>query len=486
MKNVAFHNLGCKVNSYEMDFVQQILREKGYNVVAFWEKADIYIINTCTVTNIADRKSRQMLHRARAMNPDAVVVAMGCYVQTGQEEALKDACIDLAIGNNRKKDIVRILEEYLEERDRRQKGLQQEEASRDKTPQDKVFQDNPTQDKVFQDKTLGGSTVIDIGHTYEYEEMQLKKTAEHTRAYIKIQDGCNQFCSYCIIPYARGRVRSRRREDILREIRGMIEAGYREVVLTGIHISSYGIDLAEGEQVSRGDYRGHSGLIELVEELQRLEGLARIRLGSLEPRIVTEEFASRLAACDKVCPHFHLSLQSGCDATLKRMNRHYTTGEYFRSVEQLRRAFEHPAITTDVIVRFPGETEEEFEVCRQFLEQVDFYEMHIFKYSRRRGTVADRMPGQLPDAVKTKRSALLQQLEKERSRAFRSRYIGQDVEVLFEESKEMDKGLCQVGYTREYVRVALPMKDSLQGRLERVRISGYLTDEVLLAEALQL
>lgn len=466
MKNVAFHNLGCKVNSYEMDFVQQILREKGYNVVAFWEKADIYIINTCTVTNIADRKSRQMLHRARAMNPEAVVVALGCYVQTGQEEALRDGCIDLAIGNNRKKDIVRILEEYLEERDRRRKGLHKEETPRD--------------------KTLGGSTIIDIGSTHEYEEMQLKKTAEHTRAYIKIQDGCNQFCSYCIIPYARGRVRSRRREDILREIRGIVKAGYREVVLTGIHISSYGIDQAEGERLSPGDYQGQSRLIELVEELQRLEGLARIRLGSLEPRIVTEEFASRLAACDKVCPHFHLSLQSGCDATLKRMNRHYTTGEYFQSVERLRGAFDHPAITTDVIVGFPGETEEEFNICRQFLERVDFYEMHIFKYSRRRGTVADRMPGQLTDAVKTQRSALLQQLEKERSKAFRGRYIGQDVEVLFEESRELAGELCRVGYTGDYVRVALPGTSSLQGRLERVKVRGFLTDEVLLAEALQL
>lgn len=461
MKNVAFHNLGCKVNSYEMDFVQQILREKGYNVVPFWKKADIYIINTCTVTNIADRKSRQMLHRARAMNPDALVVAMGCYVQTGQEEALKDDCIDLAIGNNRKKDIARILEEYLERRDNR-KGSQKEE--------------------IPQDKTLGGSTVIDIGHAREYEEMQLRKTAEHTRAYIKIQDGCNQFCSYCIIPYARGRVRSRKREDILREIRGMVEEGYREVVLTGIHISSYGIDMAEEEQ----DYQGRSGLIDLVEEIQQLEGLARIRLGSLEPRIVTEEFASRLAACDKVCPHFHLSLQSGCDATLKRMNRHYTTGEYFQSVEHLRRAFVRPAITTDVIVGFPGETEEEFETCRQFLERVDFYEMHIFKYSRRRGTVADRMPGQLTDAVKTNRSTLLQQLEKEQSRAFRGKYIGQDVEVLFEESKEMAGSLYQIGYTRDYVRVALPETKSLQGRLKQVKIQGFLSDEVLLAEALQL
>ena len=466
MKNVAFHNLGCKVNSYEMDFVQQILREKGYSIVPFGEKADIYIINTCTVTNIADRKSRQMLHRARALNPDALVVAMGCYVQTGQEEALRDDCIDLAIGNNRKRDIVRILEEYLAERDRRKK--------------------DPRQEEMPQDKTLGGSTVIDINHTHEYEEMQLTKAAEHTRAYIKIQDGCNQFCSYCVIPYARGRVRSRRREDILREIRGMVEEGYREVVLTGIHIISYRIHQAQGGTASRGDYQGRSGLIELVEELQRLEGLARIRLGSLEPRIVTEEFASRLAACDKVCPHFHLSLQSGCDATLKRMNRHYTTGEYFQSVGHLRRAFDCPAITTDVIVGFPGETEEEFETCRQFLERINFYEMHIFKYSRRAGTVADRMPDQLTAAVKTRRSALLQQLEKEQSRAFRSRYIGRNVEVLFEEFKEIAGDLWQVGYTRDYVRVALPGTKSLQGRLGQVRIRGFLTDEVLLAEALQL
>lgn len=463
MKNVAFHNLGCKVNSYEMDYVQQILLEKGYNVVPFEEKADIYIVNTCTVTNVADRKSRQMLHRARALNPQALVVALGCYVQTDREGVLKDPCIDLAIGNNRKKDIVRILEEYLEARDR----WQQEDTAAGAS-----------------DKTLGGSTIIDMDHTHEYEEMQLKKTAEHTRAYIKIQDGCNQFCSYCIIPYARGRVRSRRREDVLEEIRGMAAAGYREVVLTGIHISSYGIDLADGNEAFRGDYLGQSRLIELVEEIQQLSGLDRIRLGSLEPRIVTEDFASRLAACDKVCPHFHLSLQSGSDSVLKRMNRHYTSGEYFQSVETLRRFFDHPAITTDVIVGFPGETEEEFEECRRFLEQVGFYEMHIFKYSRRRGTVADRMPGQLTDAAKTHRSSLLQQLEREQSRNFRSRYIGQDVEVLFEESREMPAGLCWIGHTADYIRVALPGDADLRGRLERVRIRGFLTDEIMLADVL--
>lgn len=454
MKKIAFHNLGCKVNSYEMDFVQQIMKEKGYAVVPFEEKADIYIINTCTVTNIADRKSRQMIHRARTLNPQAVVVAMGCYVQTGREEALRDEGIDLAVGNNRKKDIARILEEYLQERE-----------------------------QARADKTLGGSTIIDIAHTREYEEMQLKETAEHTRAYVKIQDGCNQFCSYCIIPYARGRVRSRRREDILREVRGLAAAGYREVVLTGIHISSYGMDLNEDQNAGN---RRQSDLAELVEELQRLEGLERIRLGSLEPRIVTGDFVSRLAACGKLCPHFHLSLQSGCDATLKRMNRRYTTGEYLYSVQLLRNAFDRPAITTDVIVGFPGETEEDFETCRRFLERVEFYEMHIFKYSRRRGTAADRMPDQLPDAVKSRRSAVLQQLEIIQSRAFRSKYIGQDVEVLFEEARETETGLCQVGYTRDYIRVALPGEVPLQGSLRRVRVTGFLNDEVLLAEPSQL
>lgn len=457
MKKIAFHNLGCKVNSYEMDYVQQILREKGYNIVPFEEKADIYIINTCTVTNIADRKSRQMLHRARALNPQAVVVAMGCYVQTGQEETLRDEGIDLAVGNNRKKDIVSILEEYL-----------------------RVREDGQA------DKTLGGSTIVDIGCTHEYEEMQLRETAEHTRAYVKIQDGCNQFCSYCIIPYARGRVRSRRREDVLEEIRGMAAAGYREVVLTGIHISSYGIDLADGNETFRGDYRGQSRLIELVEEIQRQPGLDRIRLGSLEPRIVTEDFAARLAACDKVCPHFHLSLQSGCDSVLKRMNRQYTSGEYFQSVEFLRKFFNHPAITTDVIVGFPGETEEEFEECRRFLERVGFYEMHIFKYSRRKGTAADRMAAQLTDAIKTRRSNLLQQLEREQSKAFRGRYIGQSAEVLFEEVKELDAGPCRIGHTADYIRVALPGETDLRGRLERVRIRGFLTDEILLADEVQL
>jgi len=295
MKNVALHNLGCKTNAYEMDVMQQKLQEKGYTIVPFDTEADIYIINTCTVTNIADRKSRQMLHRAKKKNPEAVVVAVGCYVQTGKEDVEKDSAIDLAVGNNRKKDLVEILETFLEQRDLK---------------------------KV--DKTLNDTSVIDINCTNEYEEMTLEQTAEHTRAYIKIQDGCNQFCSYCIIPYARGRVRSRKEEDILKEIRGLADNGYKEIVLTGIHISSYGIDLEDRTE----HYQGQDYLITLVEKIHEIPGIERIRLGSLEPRIITEDTAKRLAALPKVCPHFHLSLQSGCDETLKRMNRHYTAGEY--------------------------------------------------------------------------------------------------------------------------------------------------------------
>lgn len=442
MENVALYNLGCKVNSYEMEVMRQMFREKGYRIVSFDEKADIYIVNTCTVTNIADRKSRQMLHRARQLNPDAVVVAVGCYVQTGREAVEKDPTVDLAVGNNRKKDIVAILEAYLRER---------------------------------KDKTLGGATILDIARTYEYEEMQLKGTAEHTRAYIKIQDGCNQFCSYCAIPYARGRVRSRRQEDILREIRGLAEAGYREAVLTGIHISSYGID-----------FNGSSRLVELVEGIGEIPGLDRIRLGSLEPRIVTPETAKRLAAIPQLCPHFHLSLQSGCDATLKRMNRRYTTGEYYKSVEALREAFHEPAITTDVIVGFPGETEEEFARTKEFLEKVRFYEMHVFKYSRRAGTAAASMPDQVPEPMKAQRSGQLLDMEKQQSEAFRRRYIGRTVEVLLEEERRMEGRTYCIGHTKDYVKVAVDTterteKDGIAiNGLAEVRVRGFLTDEILM------
>lgn len=440
MKSVALHNLGCKVNAYEMDFMQQMLQEKGYKIVPFDEAADIYIVNTCTVTNIADRKSRQMLHRAKKKNPDAVVVAVGCYVQTGQETLEKDGAVDLAVGNNRKKDLVEILEAYLESRG----GAE-------------PMQPAPVID------------TIDIAHA-PYEEMTLKTTAEHTRAYIKIQDGCNQFCSYCIIPYARGRIRSRREEDILREARGMAKAGYQEVVLTGIHISSYGVD------------RGGSELARLLVKLSEMEGIERIRLGSLEPGIVTEEFAAHICALPKVCPHFHLSLQSGSDAVLRRMNRRYNTEGYFAAVERLRKYFVNPAITTDVIVGFPGETEEEFALTEDFLRRVGFYEMHIFKYSRRQGTRAAAMEGQLTEAEKAARSDRLMKLEREMSLAYRETFLGKTEAVLFEELMEKDGKAYWVGHTTRYLKAAREAEpgEGLQNRIVSGRLVSFLEDDILL------
>lgn len=445
MKSVAIHNLGCKVNGYEMDFMQQKLQEKGYKVVPFDKKADIYIINTCTVTNIADRKSRQMLHRAKKMNPDAVVVAVGCYVQTGREEALKDLSIDLAIGNNRKKDLISILEEYLAEREK---------------------------DGELKDKTLGGKTIIDIGHTSEYEDMRLTRTAEHTRAFIKVQDGCNQFCSYCIIPYARGRIRSRSMEEVLEEIRGLAQSGYKEVVLTGIHLSSYG--MTEGNDFSK------SRLLLLIQAVQEIPGIERIRLGSLEPRIITEEFAKGISECSKICPHFHLSLQSGCDRVLKRMNRKYSTEEYYDKVCILRRYFNNPAVTTDVIVGFPGETEEEFEETKDFLQKTGFYEMHIFKYSKRKGTPAAVMEGQVPEAVKALRSNELLELEKQMSGRYREAFLHKETEVLFEEEKVIGGRKCQIGHTREYIRAAFETGQNLSGQILTGELTEFLEPDILL------
>ena len=489
MKTIAFHNLGCKVNSYELDVMQQIMREKGFEIVPFDQKADIYVINTCTVTNIADRKSRQMLHRAKQKNPEAVVVAVGCYVQTDLEGALKDPAIDLVIGNNRKKDIAQILEEYLS-------ALSTGETSDGACGACLA-------DGLAPDKTLGGTTVLDIAHEKAYEEMQLKTTAEHTRAYVKIQDGCNQFCSYCAIPLARGRVRSRKEEDILREIRGIVDAGYLEIVLTGIHVSSYGIDFARenakaasketadasaqgGSAPTARDYRGETHLFDLIEKIHEVPGLKRIRVSSMEPRIVTPETAKRLAALPKVCPHFHLSLQSGCDATLKRMNRHYTAQQYLESVQALRDAYAPrvPAITTDVIVGFPGETEEEFETTKAFLQKVGFYEMHVFKYSKRKGTRAAVMPDQVSDPVKSERSDVLLALEREQSIAFRKNKLGQTAEVLFEEEKTIGGKPYLLGHTMDYVKVALPIIKSAEqpksGELVPMTLQEFLTEEILL------
>ena len=423
---VALHNLGCKVNGYETEAMHQMLEKNGYEIVDFAPGADVYIINTCTVTNIADRKSRQMLHRARKMNPQALVVAAGCYVQAGAEKLEKDDAIDVIIGNNKKKDLLKILEQYRK-----------------------------TGEKSH--------NLIDINHTKEYEEMTISRTTEHTRAYIKVQDGCNQFCSYCIIPYARGRVRSRRKEDVVSEVRTLAESGYKEVVLTGIHLSSYGLDLDQGED-----------LLSLICAVHEVEGICRIRLGSLEPRIITEEFVKTIASLPKMCPHFHLSLQSGCDETLRRMNRRYTTQEYYEKCQLLRQYFDHPALTTDVIVGFPQESEEEFEKSMAFVDKVDFYETHIFKYSRREGTKAAAMEGQVPEQIKNARSARLIALGRRKQQAYEERLMGTCVEVLMEEAVEREDGIYQVGHTKEYVKVGQKTTENLANQLINVEIENRL------------
>lgn len=434
MKKAALHNLGCKVNAYETEAMQHLLEEAGYEIVPFTQKADVYVINTCSVTNMADRKSRQMLHKAKKNNPDSIVVAAGCYVQTSEKEVLNDLSVDIVIGNDRKHDLVRLLEEY-------------------------------SLDSV-------NDTVDDINDgKHDFEELFIDQTKEHTRAFIKVQDGCNQFCSYCIIPYARGRVRSRRFENVIAEVERLAANGFKEVVLTGIHLSSYGVDFEEA-----------TGLLELIQAVNAVKGIERIRLGSLEPKIVTEHFASGLSKLDKICPHFHLSLQSGCDATLKRMNRKYTTKEYERGCELLRKYFVHPAITTDVIVGFPGETEEEFEQTKAYLEHIHFYEMHIFKYSKRKGTRAAVMPDQIDEQIKAARSEKLIALGHDMSKEFRKFYIGKNEEVLFEEKAVIGDKEYFVGYTKEYVKVAKETAENLENQIVSGRISGMLTDEILLFE----
>ena len=425
MKKVALHNLGCKVNSYETEAMQEMLEKAGYEIVPFREGADIYIINTCTVTNIADRKSRQMLHRARKMNPDAVVVAAGCYVQTQAGKEAQDPCIDIVLGNNKKKDIVTVLKEY----EREKAGMLED--------------------------------VEDISRAKEYEPLNLTRTGDHTRAYIKVQDGCNQFCTYCIIPYARGRVRSRDMRDVAEEVRRLAGNGYREVVLTGIHLSSYGID-----------FDGQRHLLDLIRAVHETDGIMRIRLGSLEPGIVTDEFAKELAALPKLCPHFHLSLQSGCDATLKRMNRRYTSAEYYEKCMILRKYFDAPALTTDVIVGFPGETEEEFRESFDFVDKINFYETHIFKYSRREGTKAAAMEDQVDEQTKAKRSALMIELGERKQEAYERSFIGKEVEVLVEEDVVIGGRSVQTGYTKEYIKIALDTKENLRNCIVNVQIDN--------------
>ena len=432
-KKAALHNLGCKVNAYETESMQQMLEQAGYEIVPFAPGADIYIINTCTVTNIADRKSRQMLHKAKKMNPEAIVVAAGCYVESEKHSGGKvDEAIDIVIGNNCKKDLIEILEAYEEGK--------------------------------------CSEAVIDINHTKEYENLSLTKTAEHTRAYVKVQDGCNQFCSYCIIPYTRGRVRSRNLQDIYEEAIRLAEAGYREVVLTGIHLSSYGVDL-EGET-----------LLTLIEKIHEVEGIERIRLGSLEPRIMSEEFVAAIAKLPKVCPHFHLSLQSGCNETLKRMNRKYTAEEYYEVCERLRKYFDEPALTTDVIVGFAGETEEEFAECKAFLEKIEFFETHVFKFSIRKGTKAAKMENQVSDQIKTKRSNELLALHAVNSVKYLEKHFGKELEVLMEEEMTIDGENYFVGHTKEYIRVAVKSEEDLTNRFVIVKSEGILKDQILLGK----
>ena len=447
MKKAALHNLGCKVNAYETEAMQEMLERAGYEIVPFKEGADVYVINTCTVTNIADRKSRQMLHRARKLNPDAVVVAAGCYVQA-QDGKEVDPCIDIVIGNNHKKDLVRILGEYEEERAKRREDELRE-------------RDGENENGCGTGGRHAAYEVEDINRTKEYEALHLTRTGEHTRAYIKVQDGCNQFCTYCIIPYARGRVRSRNLQDVEQEVRALAANGYREIVLTGIHLSSYGID-----------FDGKRHLLDLIRTVHEVEGIMRIRLGSLEPGIVTEEFARELASMPKICPHFHLSLQSGCDATLKRMNRRYTSGEYYERCRILRKYFDAPALTTDVIVGFPGETEEEFRESLDFVDKVDFYETHIFKYSRREGTKAASMQDQVDEQTKTKRSAIMIALGEKKRKAYERGFIGKEVEVLVEEDAVIGGKPVQTGHTKEYIKIALDTKENLRNCIVNVQIDN--------------
>ena len=434
MKKAALHNLGCKVNAYETEAMQKMLEDAGYEIVPFSDVADVYVINTCSVTNMADRKSRQMLHKAKHKNENAIVVATGCYVQTKEEEALKDLAIDIVIGNNKKHELIDRINAF--------------------------------------EKNGENADVIDINdNKQEFEELFIEETAEHTRAFIKVQDGCNQFCSYCIIPYARGRVRSRKISNVIEEVKRLAANGFKEVVLTGIHLSSYGIDCEDS-------------LLNLIKEVHKIDGISRIRLGSLEPKIITEEFVKELSKLPKICPHFHLSLQSGCDETLKRMNRKYTTSEYENGCNILRKYFDHPAITTDVIVGFPGETEEEFNNTKEFLERIHFYEMHIFKYSKRQGTRAATMENQVPEEIKTKRSAQLISLGNKMSKEFRDYYLGQEQEVLFEEKTIINSKEMYVGYTKEYVKVAVESEKMIENQLVKGKITGFADDNVYIMESI--
>lgn len=438
MKKAALHNLGCKVNAYETDIMEQQLRKSGYEIVPFSQKADVYIINTCAVTNMADRKSRQMLHRAKKLNPDSIVVAAGCYVQEKKEELLSDLAVDILLGNNRKNQLISLLEKYEKQ------------------------------------KKIPIADVVEINKEQEYEPMILERITNHTRAFVKIQDGCNQFCTYCIIPYVRGRIRSKAMEEIVKEVKGLGERGFKEIVLTGIHLSSYGKEQTDSKKKA-------VDLCDVLEQIHDIEGIERIRLGSLEPGIITTEFLDRISTLKKICPHFHLSLQSGCDRTLKRMNRKYTSAQYEEKCQLIRQYFKMPAITTDVIVGFPEEDEDEFAITKEFLERIQLAEIHIFQYSKREGTLAAKMK-QVLDTKKASRSEELFALNQKMAKKFKQRFIGEEVEVLFEEAVEKNGSFYQVGHTPEYIKVAVKTKENLSNQIAKVKIKGFLEEEILLAE----
>ena len=455
MKTVAFHTLGCKVNTYETEAMQQLMEAAGYRCVDFSEKADIYIINTCSVTNIADRKSRQMLHRARKMNEDAIVVAAGCYVESAKDRIDEDLSIDIIVGNNNKNEIVNIINEYLQDKNE-------------------------------------NKFIIDINKSSDYEEFHISKINDHTRAFIKVQDGCNQFCSYCIIPFTRGRVRSRKMKNIIEEVKKFADSGYKEVVLTGIHLSSYGIDFLDesynkrmewltAREESDEEFVKKNELLNLIENISEVDGIERIRIGSLEPRIIKEDFIKSLSKIDKFCPHFHLSLQSGCDKTLKSMNRKYSVDEFYKGVEIIRKYFDSPAITTDIIVGFPGESKLDFEESKNFIEKVKFYETHIFPYSIREGTKAANMP-QVDGNEKAKRANILSEINLVNQREFRKLRLGKADEMLCEENFIKDNIEYYTGYTKEYVKVAVLKGELKANDIVRGKIVKFLTDDILLME----
>jgi len=438
---VAFLSLGCKVNSYETEAMREMFEAEGYQTVKFKDIADVYVVNTCTVTNMADHKSRQMLHQAKKRNPEAIIAAVGCYVQAAEEALLEDRSVDIVVGNNKKSDIVALVERFRE-------SNKKEEL------------------------------IVDMNLEREYETLSVSATADKTRAFIKIQDGCNRFCSYCIIPYVRGRARSREEEEILSEVTELSKKGYKEIVFTGIHISSYGFDLKSGE-----DNDSHRmPLVELITKVSKIDGIIRIRLGSLEPGIVTREFVKAIAEVDSFCPHFHLSLQSGSNSTLQKMNRKYSTEQFYEKTLLIKEFFDNPAFTTDVIVGFPGETGEDFEMTKQFVQKVGFSDIHVFKYSKRAGTKAADMPDQIAEEIKNSRSIELISIANQMSKEYKATFLGRIEKILLEENITIEGNTYQVGHNERYLKLAILSIEDESNQIINARVCSDLTKEIMLCK----